>query len=229
MPATAERSEGKGGNVLKTMAVVPRCSAPLSCAPPYAGKPPLCSRWGSALTFCRTGGFVPPSEHFPVPSSGKMLTHALTGLAIKVPPSAHPPAPPAPKLGAKRGPGVGHNFSISMPSFAARHLQAPHEEAGSFPLLSPHCHTQEAMCRMNPIPPSWPKEIPWDLMSKSLKEGGWGGGSRACPCPGTQLGLPQEGQSQRQGRALRDISPNVSFWCQSTGTASVAVQAVEPR
>lgn len=85
------------------------------------------------------------------------------------------------------------------------------------------------MCRMNPIPPSWPKEIPWDLMSKSLKEGGWGGGSRACPCPGTQLGLPQEGQSQRQGRALRDISPNVSFWCQSTGTASVAVQAVEPR
>lgn len=116
MPATAERSEGKGGNVLKTMAVVPRCSAPLSCAPPYAGKPPLCSRWGSALTFCRKGGFVPPSEHFPVPSSGKMLTHALTGLAIKVPPSTHSPAPPAPKLGAKRGPGVGHNFSISMPS-----------------------------------------------------------------------------------------------------------------
>lgn len=229
MPATAERSEGKGGNVLKTMAVVPRCSAPLSCAPPYAGKPPLCSRWGSALTFCRTGGFVPPSEHFPVPSSGKMLTHALTGLAIKVPPSTHSPAPPAPKLGAKRGPGVGHNFSISMPSFAARHLQAPHEEAGSFPLLSPHCHSQEAMCRMNPIPPRWPKEIPWDLTSKSLKEGGWGGGSRACPCPGTQLGLPREGQSQRQGRAVRDISPNVSFWCQSTGTASVAVQAVEPR
>lgn len=34
MPATAERSERKGGNILKTIAVVPRCSAPLSCAPP---------------------------------------------------------------------------------------------------------------------------------------------------------------------------------------------------
>lgn len=154
--------------------------------------------------------------------------------------SLHSPScSPSPQIRGQKRPWVGNNFSILMPSFAAWHLQDPHEEAGSFPFLeltplppSPS-HVQD-----EPHPTQLAQRDPLGSDSKSLgircdehpsKEGAWGGGSRAWPCPGTQLGLPREGQSQRQGRALRDISPNVSFWCQSTGTASVAVQAVEPR
>lgn len=118
---------------------------------------------GISLHLLQERRFCTPDEHFPQShpvgrqeEAGETLTHAPMGLVIKVLPSAHSPAPPAPKLGAKSGLRVGHNFSISMPSFAARHVQALHDEAGSFPLLSPHCCTHQAMCRMNPIPPSWP-------------------------------------------------------------------------
>lgn len=93
-----------------------------------------------------------------------MLTHTPTGLAIKVPPSTHPPAPPAPKLGAKRGPGLAttsasrcHPLLHGIYKIPTRRLDP------SLFWSSPHCRPHQAMCRMNPIPPSWPNEIPWDL------------------------------------------------------------------